>query len=153
MNAKKTVFIIGATNRPDIIDSALLRPGRLDQARAAAAAPLRTAGFSVQPLTLPPPVSLSPQLIYIPLPDEPSRLAIFKAALRKSPIAGDVDMDTLAKFTGGALRPSPFRRRAAPEPFPCPASPARLLGRGHHRDLPARVQVRHPGVHRARRGA
>ena len=71
MNAKKTVFIIGATNRPDIIDSALLRPGRLDQ------------------------------LIYIPLPDEPSRLAIFKAALRKSPIAGDVDMDTLARFTQG----------------------------------------------------
>jgi len=71
MNAKKTVFIIGATNRPDIIDSALLRPGRLDQ------------------------------LIYIPLPDEPSRLSIFKANLRKSPIAADVDMDTLARFTNG----------------------------------------------------
>jgi transitional endoplasmic reticulum ATPase len=71
MNAKKTVFIIGATNRPDIIDSALLRPGRLDQ------------------------------LIYIPLPDEPSRLSIFKANLRKSPIAADVDMDTLARFTQG----------------------------------------------------
>ena len=71
MNAKKTVFIIGATNRPDIIDSALLRPGRLDQ------------------------------LIYIPLPDEPSRLSIFKANLRKSPIAVDVDMDTLARFTQG----------------------------------------------------
>lgn len=53
MTAKKTVFIIGATNRPDIIDPALLRPGRLDQ------------------------------LIYIPLPDEASRLQIFKASLRK----------------------------------------------------------------------
>ena len=71
MNAKKTVFIIGATNRPDIIDSALLRPGRLDQ------------------------------LIYIPLPDEDSRLNIFKAALRKSPIAKDVDIGALAKYTQG----------------------------------------------------
>jgi len=71
MGAKKTVFIIGATNRPDIIDSALLRPGRLDQ------------------------------LIYIPLPDEGSRLNIFKANLRKSPIAPDVDLETLARFTQG----------------------------------------------------
>ncbi|RWW80364.1 hypothetical protein BHE74_00011297 [Ensete ventricosum] len=71
MTAKKTVFIIGATNRPDIIDPALLRPGRLDQ------------------------------LIYIPLPDEDSRYQIFKACLRKSPIAKDVDLRTLAKFTQG----------------------------------------------------
>eukprot|EP00245_Coleochaete_scutata_P001619 TRINITY_DN119_c0_g1_i1.p1 TRINITY_DN119_c0_g1~~TRINITY_DN119_c0_g1_i1.p1 ORF type:complete len:815 (+),score=241.94 TRINITY_DN119_c0_g1_i1:197-2641(+) len=71
MNAKKTVFIIGATNRPDIIDPALLRPGRLDQ------------------------------LIYIPLPDEPSRLNIFKSVLRKSPIHKDVDLDALAKYTQG----------------------------------------------------
>lgn len=71
MNAKKNVFIIGATNRPDQIDSALLRPGRLDQ------------------------------LIYIPLPDEPSRLSIFKAALNKSPIAPGVDMAFLAKSTHG----------------------------------------------------
>jgi len=71
MNAKKTVFIIGATNRPDIIDGALLRPGRLDQ------------------------------LIYIPLPDEASRRQIFKANLRKSPLAPDVCLDTMAKFTQG----------------------------------------------------
>jgi len=71
MNAKKNVFIIGATNRPDQIDSALLRPGRLDQ------------------------------LIYIPLPDEPSRLSILKAALRKSPVAQDVDLGFLSKNTHG----------------------------------------------------
>jgi len=71
MNSKKTVFIIGATNRPDIIDGALLRPGRLDQ------------------------------LIYIPLPDDKSRLQIFKSVLRKSPIAPDVDFDTLTRFTNG----------------------------------------------------
>lgn len=57
MSSKKNVFIIGATNRPDIIDPAILRPGRLDQ------------------------------LIYIPLPDEKSRMAILKANLRKSPIS------------------------------------------------------------------
>jgi len=71
MNAKKSVFIIGATNRPDIIDPAVLRPGRLDQ------------------------------LIYIPLPDEGSRNNILKACLRKSPIAPDVDIDYLAKTTHG----------------------------------------------------
>uniref|UniRef100_A0A383W775 Cell division cycle protein 48 n=1 Tax=Tetradesmus obliquus TaxID=3088 RepID=A0A383W775_TETOB len=71
MGSKKTVFIIGATNRPDIIDPALLRPGRLDQ------------------------------LIYIPLPDEGSRRQIFKSVLRKSPIAPDVDFEVLTKFTHG----------------------------------------------------
>ena len=71
MNSKKTVFIIGATNRPDIIDPALLRPGRLDQ------------------------------LVYIPLPDEASRKQIFKAALRKSPVSLDVDLDHLATVTNG----------------------------------------------------
>ncbi|CAN4121519.1 unnamed protein product [Withania somnifera] len=71
MNAKKTVFIIGATNRPDIIDPALLRPGRLDQ------------------------------LIYIPLPDEDSRHQIFKACLRKSPLSKDIDLRALAKYTQG----------------------------------------------------
>lgn len=71
MTAKKTVFIIGATNRPDIIDPALLRPGRLDQ------------------------------LIFIPLPDENSRLQIFKACLRKSPVSRDIDLSALARHTLG----------------------------------------------------
>jgi transitional endoplasmic reticulum ATPase len=71
MNAKKNVFIIGATNRPDQIDPALLRPGRLDEH------------------------------IYIPLPDLTSRLSILKAALRKSPVAPDVGLALLARNTHG----------------------------------------------------
>merc|ERR1712055_1075241 len=71
MGSKKNVFIIGATNRPDIIDSAIMRPGRLDQ------------------------------LIYIPLPDDGSRMAILKANLRKSPVADTVDLSYKAKMTRG----------------------------------------------------
>uniref|UniRef100_UPI0037E6F842 transitional endoplasmic reticulum ATPase n=1 Tax=Semicossyphus pulcher TaxID=241346 RepID=UPI0037E6F842 len=71
MSDKKNVFIIGATNRPDIIDAAILRPGRLDQ------------------------------LIYIPLPDKPSRMAVLHANLRKSPVARDVDLDYLSGITDG----------------------------------------------------
>eukprot|EP00057_Strongylocentrotus_purpuratus_P035750 XP_801708.4 PREDICTED: transitional endoplasmic reticulum ATPase [Strongylocentrotus purpuratus] len=71
MGSKKNVFIIGATNRPDIVDSAILRPGRLDQ------------------------------LIYIPLPDEPSRISILNANLRKSPVDKGVDVEYLAKVTQG----------------------------------------------------
>ncbi|KXS13269.1 transitional endoplasmic reticulum ATPase TER94-like protein [Gonapodya prolifera JEL478] len=71
MGAKKNVFVIGATNRPDQIDPALLRPGRLDQ------------------------------LIYIPLPDEASRLAVLTSALRKSPVAKDVNLTFLSKSTAG----------------------------------------------------
>ncbi|KAJ8978591.1 hypothetical protein NQ317_006879 [Molorchus minor] len=59
------------TEMDDIIDPAILRPGRLDQ------------------------------LIYIPLPDEKSRESIFKANLRKSPVAKDVDMVYIAKVTHG----------------------------------------------------
>jgi transitional endoplasmic reticulum ATPase len=77
VGAKKNVFVIGATNRPDIIDPALMRPGRLDQ------------------------------LIYIPMPDYESRLSVLKAVLRKTPINKDVDLAYLAgqteKFTGADL--------------------------------------------------
>jgi len=71
MNSKKNVFIIGATNRPDQIDSALLCPGRLNQ------------------------------LIYIPLPYELSCVSILKAALNKSPVAPEVNLEFLAKNTHG----------------------------------------------------
>lgn len=71
MGSGKTLFIIGATNRPDILDPGIMRPGRLDQ------------------------------LIYIPLPDLESRVSIFKANLRKSPIGEDVEIRQLADVTDG----------------------------------------------------
>lgn len=71
VNAKKNIFFIGATNRPEILDEAIIRPGRLDQ------------------------------LIYIPLPDQPSRYGILKANLRKTPIARDVDLNFMASITDG----------------------------------------------------
>jgi transitional endoplasmic reticulum ATPase len=71
VGARKSVFVIGATNRPDILDPAIMRPGRLDQ------------------------------LIYIPLPDYESRLSIFKANLRKSPVADELDLASLANITDG----------------------------------------------------
>ncbi|KAH3902730.1 AAA family ATPase CDC48 SCDLUD_000316 [Saccharomycodes ludwigii] len=71
MNAKKNVFVIGATNRPDQIDPAILRPGRLDQ------------------------------LIYVPLPDEPARLSILKAQLRKTPLEPGLDLTAIVKATQG----------------------------------------------------
>ena len=71
VNAKKNLFFIGATNRPEILDEAIIRPGRLDQ------------------------------LIYIPLPDQPSRFGILKAALRKTPISRDVDLNFIAQITDG----------------------------------------------------
>ncbi|KAK6089500.1 hypothetical protein P3W45_001499 [Vairimorpha bombi] len=77
MNAKKNVFIIGATNRPDQLDSAIMRPGRLDQ------------------------------LVYIPLPDFDSRMSILKAVLRKTPLSPDINLKQLCeatdKFSGADL--------------------------------------------------
>ena len=69
--SKKNLFFIGATNRPEILDEALIRPGRLDQ------------------------------LIYIPLPDYVARVGIIKAVLRKSPVAPNVSSEFLAKQCEG----------------------------------------------------
>lgn len=71
MTSKKNVFVIGATNRPEQLDPALCRPGRLDS------------------------------LIYVPLPDKLGRLSILKAQLRKTPVAADVDLDEIADRTNG----------------------------------------------------
>lgn len=71
MTSKKNVFVIGATNRPEQLDNALCRPGRLDT------------------------------LVYVPLPDEASRVGILKAQLRKTPVAPDVDINYIASRTHG----------------------------------------------------
>lgn len=71
MTSKKNVFVIGATNRPEQLDPALCRPGRLDS------------------------------LIYVPLPDEEGRLGILKAQLRKTPVSGDIDLNYIASKTHG----------------------------------------------------
>jgi transitional endoplasmic reticulum ATPase len=65
------VVVIGATNRPDLVDPALLRPGRFDR------------------------------LIYVPPPDEKARLEILKIHTRGMPLAKDVDLEALAKQLEG----------------------------------------------------
>ncbi|HYU87896.1 MAG TPA: CDC48 family AAA ATPase [Candidatus Bathyarchaeia archaeon] len=67
----RNVIIIAATNRPDIIDSALLRPGRFDR------------------------------LLFVPPPDLEARKQIFKIHTRKTPLAEDVNLDELARKTDG----------------------------------------------------
>ncbi|MEM3956063.1 MAG: CDC48 family AAA ATPase [Candidatus Bathyarchaeia archaeon] len=65
------VVVLAATNRPDIIDPALLRPGRFDK------------------------------LLYVPLPDFEARKEILKIHLRRKPLAEDVNIEELAKRTEG----------------------------------------------------
>jgi transitional endoplasmic reticulum ATPase len=65
------VVVIATSNRPDLIDSALLRPGRLDRH------------------------------IHVPVPDEAARRAIFGVHTRDKPLADDVDLDRLARRTEG----------------------------------------------------
>ena len=67
----ENVVVIAATNRPDLVDPALLRPGRLEK------------------------------LIYVPPPDEKGRLDILKIHTRHVPLAEDVDLREIAKMTNG----------------------------------------------------
>jgi transitional endoplasmic reticulum ATPase len=73
----QSVVVIGATNRPNLIDPALLRPGRFDE------------------------------LIYVPVPDEGGRRRILSIHVGDMPLANDVDLDRLSarteRFTGADL--------------------------------------------------
>ena len=69
MEDLKGVVIIGATNRPDIIDEALLRPGRFDR------------------------------LLEIPIPDKYARKQILQIYLKKKPLGADVNIDKLVNLT------------------------------------------------------
>ncbi|KAJ1725307.1 Ribosome biogenesis ATPase rix7 [Coemansia erecta] len=66
MESRKRVYVIAATNRPDIIDPAMLRPGRLDK------------------------------LLYVELPTTPERTEILRTLTKKTPLAADVDLAAIA---------------------------------------------------------
>ncbi|GAA5883500.1 hypothetical protein JCM3774_000585 [Rhodotorula dairenensis] len=66
LESRKQVFVIGATNRPDILDPAMCRPGRLDK------------------------------LLYVDLPTAPERVEVLRAVTRKTPLADDVDLERIA---------------------------------------------------------
>jgi SpoVK/Ycf46/Vps4 family AAA+-type ATPase len=68
-NEKKTVLIVGATNKPQMIDDALMRPGRFDK------------------------------LIHVPAPDYESRISILRFVEQSMPISDDVDIESLAERT------------------------------------------------------
>jgi len=69
----KGVVVLAASNRPDIIDPAILRAGRFD--------------FQLE----------------LPIPDEKARLEIFKVHTEGKPLADDVDLESLAKATEGMV--------------------------------------------------
>ena len=71
IEALQGVVVIAATNRPDMIDTALLRAGRFDK------------------------------LVYIPAPDRESRLRVLQVHTKKMPLASDVDLETIADETEG----------------------------------------------------
>lgn len=67
MDSREGVYLVAATNRPDIIDPALLRPGRLDK------------------------------ILYVPLPDMQGSISILRTLSRKSPLAKDVDFKQIVQ--------------------------------------------------------
>ncbi|KFO29686.1 Spermatogenesis-associated protein 5-like protein 1 [Fukomys damarensis] len=74
----QNVMVVAATNRPDVLDDALLRPGRLDR------------------------------VLYIPPPDQKGRLSVLQVCTKNMPLAPDVSLESLAAetrfFSGADLR-------------------------------------------------
>ena len=72
--AKRGIFVVGTTNRPDMIDPAVLRTGRLDK------------------------------IIYVPLPDHDARREMFKIHIKGRPFTeGSIDFDKLSDLTDGYI--------------------------------------------------
>ncbi|MFQ5932759.1 MAG: ATP-binding protein, partial [Nitrospiraceae bacterium] len=103
MEDLKGVVVLGATNRPDMVDPALLRPGRFDE------------------------------MVHVPVPNREARTEIFRAHIKKMALDQDVNMEKLAeitdRFTGAdiagvcmkaglyALRENPDARSVTMEHF------------------------------------
>lgn len=77
---KRGIFVIGTTNRPQFMDSAILRSGRFDKK------------------------------VYVPLPDEQTRTEIFHAYLRNRPVEAQIDYPTLGKLTSSGYVSSDIRQ-------------------------------------------
>jgi len=119
----KGVVVIGATNRPDIIDEALLRPGRFDR------------------------------LLEIPLPDNDSIKEIFKIHMKKKPVDNSVSIEKLAELVKGysgadiaslvsaaamsAIREHITNNRA------CPSTPKNDLSKNENRKTPLTISMKH----------
>lgn len=71
--AKRGIFIVATSNRPDKIDPAVLRTGRIDK------------------------------MVYVPLPDYEARKEMFALYLKDRPVEEDIDVDNFAKLTEGYI--------------------------------------------------
>ncbi|EFJ46428.1 hypothetical protein VOLCADRAFT_105558 [Volvox carteri f. nagariensis] len=119
VDSRQGIFMVAATNRPDMIDPALLRPGRLDK------------------------------VLYVPLPPPRDRISILRALVRRTPLEPGVDLEAVATdarcdgFSGADM--AALVREAAIAALkesmaagPAAASPS--VGMGHFKTALGRVQ-------------
>ena len=87
LESRGRVYVVAATNRPELVDPAVLRPGRVDK------------------------------LLYVPFPSPDDRVAILRAATRRATLAGDVDLEIIgrdARAEGLGRGPRGGRARRGP---------------------------------------